>query len=367
MQVMILSCNTGEGHNSCAKAMKEVYDAHGEECVIYDALRFISPGVSRFLAWGHVFLYRHMPWFFNWGYGFAERHPGSFEEGTILYRLFAKGADHLMEEIQRAGFGAVICTHPMAALILTEVQKKYALPVKTAFVATDYTCSPSVKNGKLDWYFIPDESLKAEFLCTNIPEENMVVSGIPIRQVFYERTDKTAARKELGLPETGKHVVLMCGSMGCGPMEELVGTLEEVLPEDAVLTVVCGRNDKLKSRLEQRYGFDKQIRICGFVKNVFRLLDSADLYLTKPGGISTSEAAAKNVPMVLINAVAGCEAYNRQFYVERGYAKSGAGRKEIREICESILTEESVYQAWKQHLMQQEKRNASMVIYETMK
>lgn len=66
MRVLILSCNTGEGHNSCAKAIKEVFDAKGETCVIEDSLRFISEKTTRFISWGHVFVYRNIPWLFNW-------------------------------------------------------------------------------------------------------------------------------------------------------------------------------------------------------------------------------------------------------------------------------------------------------------
>ena len=130
MRVMILSCNTGEGHNSCAGAIKEVYDACGEECAIYDALRFISPNVSRFMAWGHVFMYRHMPWFFNWGYGFAERHPGAFDEGALLYRFFSMGVERLHKEIREKEYDTVICTHPFSALMMTQVQKRFEYLMK---------------------------------------------------------------------------------------------------------------------------------------------------------------------------------------------------------------------------------------------
>ena len=59
----ILSCNTGEGHNSCAKAIQETYAAHDETCDIVDALQFISKRETgvRTKSWtmpiGRVFVY----------------------------------------------------------------------------------------------------------------------------------------------------------------------------------------------------------------------------------------------------------------------------------------------------------------------
>ena len=151
MRVLILSCNTGEGHNSCAKAIKEVYDNKGDDCVITDALNFISEKTSRFISWGHVFVYRNLPWLFNWGYGFTEKHTGVFKESNMMYNFFGKGADNLYKFIVRGTYDTVICTHPFASLMLTEAQRRYQMPIKTAFVATDYTCSPSVKDSVLDY------------------------------------------------------------------------------------------------------------------------------------------------------------------------------------------------------------------------
>ncbi len=84
MKTLILSCNTGEGHNSCAKAIKEYYDTVGDECVIKDGLEFISPKVSNFISWGHTFIYRHLPLLFKYGYVYIEKHPTMFKEGSFV-------------------------------------------------------------------------------------------------------------------------------------------------------------------------------------------------------------------------------------------------------------------------------------------
>ena len=367
MRVLLLSANTGEGHNSCAKAIKEVFDLKDETCVLEDGLRFISEKTSRFLSWGHVFVYRNLPWLFNFGYGFTEKHVSSFKEGSAFYNLFAKGADRLYEYIIHGAYDTVIATHPFTAIILTAMQKKYHLPIKTALVATDYTCSPSVKDSDLDYYFIPDEKVAHEFLCPHIPKEKMIVSGIPIRQMFYKSTEKDTAKTTIGIPTDHTHMVMMCGSMGCGPIKKLTEILTDRLKDDFKLTVVCGTNEKLKAQLEKKYGSRKNLQIKGFVTDMSLLLDSADLYLTKAGGISVSEAATKNLPMIFIKAVAGCEDYNSRFFCELGGAVSGKDLKELVSICTCIMRDNSVLENMIASLSNRNNYNASECIYNTVK
>ena len=367
MRVLILSCNTGEGHNSCAKAIKEVFDSKDEYCVVEDGLRFISHNTSRFISWGHIWIYRHIPWFFNWGYGFAENHIRVFEEQNILYNLFACGAEKLNQYILADNFDTVISTHPFTALTMTEVKRRYQLKVKTVFVATDYTCSPSVKDSELDYYFIPNENLIGDFECLHIPKEKIICSGIPIRQMFYKSTEKCAAKNQFQTSSEDKHIVMMCGSMGCGPIDELVGALTKEIQSGMTLTVVCGTNDKLKAQLESNYGNLHNLHILGFVKDMSALLDSADLYLTKAGGISVSEAATKSVPMVFINAVAGCETYNADFYSELGCGIKTATVDEAVAVCKTFMTDGNQYNKMKNAFDSFSMPNAALCIYNALK
>lgn len=99
MKTLILSCNTGEGHNSCAKAVKEYYDSQEEICIIKDGLEFISPKVSCFMSWGHSYVYRHLPWLFRFGYGYTERHPAVFHDSSGVYKFMTQGTQRMYEYI----------------------------------------------------------------------------------------------------------------------------------------------------------------------------------------------------------------------------------------------------------------------------
>ena len=296
MNALILSCNTGEGHNSCARAIKDCFERHGDSCRIEDALGFISKGASRFISRWHVRMYRHMPWLFRLGYRFSENHPGRLDDGTLPYRFIGEGTEALCRYIIQNHIDTVICPHVFSAIMVTELREKYpSLQFKSCFIATDYTCSPGTESISTDLFFVPDKSVVDNDLL--VSPEQVLDSGMPVRACFYESAGKKQAREQLGYDAEGRHLLMMCGSMGCGPMKELASLLASRLREGQTLTIVCGTNKKLFRWMNKNFHGRRDIHVIEYTNDISLLMDSADLYLTKPGGLSTSEAAVKDLPM----------------------------------------------------------------------
>ena len=339
MRVLILSCNTGEGHNSCSAAIQECFEAQGVHCEVTDALRFISRGASALFAKAHVAMYRHFPALFRHGYKFLENHPGVFREKAPVHRFLTVGARRLSRFISDGKFDAVICTHVLSALILTDVLRRDPLPVRTAFVATDYTCSPSMDRSALDRYFIPDASLASEFLVGGIRAEQLIPGGIPVRSEFYRCSDRETAGAAFGIPRGHRHMMMMCGSMGCGPIRQLTKLLSRLLTPQQHLSVLCGTNKRLFQQMKRRYADRANIHIYDYVPDISMLMDSVDLYLTKPGGLSTTEASVKCLPMVMVDAVAGCEAHNRRYFLNTGLGVTADRPKELAKLCAELLSD----------------------------
>ncbi|MBQ7097913.1 MAG: polysaccharide biosynthesis protein [Clostridia bacterium] len=319
-KVLVLSCSTGQGHDSCAKAVKEYFDEQNVCCEVRDALEFDSKRLAWFMSWGHSFMYRHMPWLFKKGYSYSENHPSVFKESSLVFRILTSGTDKIYDYIAEGGFDTIICTHVFSAMILTYMQKQHPMDVKTSFVATDYTCSPSMEKSDLQYYFIPHESLTEEFMRCGIPKERIIPVGIPVRTDFVRRTDRREAKQLLEINPDSKHMLIMCGSMGCGPIAKTVVKLSKIIPDDVEVTVVCGTNKSLFKKLLKKYRHDERIHIVGYTDKISLYMDATDLYLTKPGGISSTEAAMKCVPMLLADVVAGCELHNMKFFGDMGAA-----------------------------------------------
>ncbi len=367
MRTLILSCSTGGGHNSCADAIKEVYDSVGDYCVITEALNFVNPNFKSLICSGHSFLYRRMPFTFSLLYNYLESSDKHMGNNTLIYAMLSKGVSKLAKYIQSGNYDSVICTHVFAALMLTEAIKRYKLVLSTAFVTTDYTCYPGVKHTRLDRYFIPDESLKALFACETITFDRIIPCGIPIKQELYYKQDKHYAKKKMGVQYNHKHLLIMGGSMGCGRMYKLTSYMQKYIPNDIDITVVCGTNKSLKRKLLKRFGESSVLHIKGYVNDMSLLYDSVDLCITKPGGLTTTELMNKCVPMILVNTVSGCEKYNLKYFLGKSCAKTAKGNKAIAYLAGRLLMNDIECERMKTAMFKHSGINSAMIIHSVMK
>ena len=350
MKVLILSCNTGSGHNACAAAIQDELSLRRVPSDIRDALAFVSKEVSKFISQGHVWLYRNMPKLYGEGYSYAEKHPGTMDEASAAYHLLSIGVRRLRACLVSQGYTHAVCTHLFPAMMLTQLQRSDPMPLVTAFIATDYTASPGYESISSDWRFIPDASLFGEFHREDLPDGRLVATGIPVRRHFFPLEDKAAAKQLIGVDPAHRHLLVMSGSMGCGPLKQVLERLVPGLPDDTDVSVICGTNQKLSRRLNRLFGENPRVHIHDYVDDVALFMDSADLYLTKPGGVSVSEAIVKKLPMLLMPAVEGCESHNLDFCVGAGMAVSRERPEALAEACLRLLRDEPALAAMRQKL-----------------
>ncbi|NLN23198.1 MAG: hypothetical protein GX164_03990 [Clostridiales bacterium] len=324
MKVLILSENTGEGHNSTAVAIKEALAEVGTDCDIQNALSLQSVRLSKFISNSHSFCYKYIPRLYGIGYMYEEK------KHNKLSSIKTKAARRLYETVVAGGYEAVICVHVFGAIIYTEAKKNFGLSVPGYFVATDYTCSPGVNLTDMNAYFIPHRHCAHDFIRKGVPEEKLVVSGIPVRRTFLYKTDKAVARAELGLPVEGIIVLLAFGSIGCGPILEIYKLLISRLPKDVTIVVITGRNKRIYNKLtEGNINTPKNVHIVGYTDKMMLYMDAADFFMTKSGGLSTTEAIAKGIPLFCIDAVPGCETRNYEFFTKHNYVLYGKTNDEL--------------------------------------
>ena len=295
MRVLILTCNTGGGHNAVAAALRDSLQRCGASCDVMDGLGFISKKASKFVSKWHTRFYRR-------------------------YRYIARGARRLGRTLQSGGYDAVVCVHVIPAMMMTALKQAWSACPVFCFVATDYTCSPTVGACTPDICVIPHQELADEFVSCGIARDTLLPAGIPVRSAFRQRGDRAAARRALGLPETGRHIVLMSGSIGCGPMGDVAEDLDMRMADGDFATVLCGSNKQMRYALELRRLY--RVEAVGFTTQVQLYMDSADVLVSKPGGISITEAGTRGVPLLLADMVGGCETRNEAFFTAHGWAAS---------------------------------------------
>jgi processive 1,2-diacylglycerol beta-glucosyltransferase len=188
------------------------------------------------------------------------------------------------------------------------------------FIMTDYTCIPFLQETDLDYYIIPHEHLIEEFVEKGLPRDKIVPIGIPVdEKKFTTRLLKSKARALLihsyiNLRSDGHWYLVMSGSMGFGNVEQLIKQLiKDIRPEDSIVCV-CGRNESLLHSLQEQFAEQGQLCLLGFTNQVSVLMDAADVIFTKPGGITSTEAIVKNIPLIHTHPIPGLENHNAHFF-----------------------------------------------------
>lgn len=330
MKVLILSCDTGEGHNSAGRALLDYFSRRGVESEMLNGLKFYPRVLSALISKGHVFVYRKLPFLFGAGYRMEERHTS-----RLMIQGIEKAAESLYNYVVGGEYDALLCVHPFTALMATKARRSFGLRIPMYFFATDYTCSPSVNETQMDAYFIP-RGTRAEFIACGLPEGRLVESGIPVMEAFHAPRSREDARRTLGIKPEERVLLLTCGSMGCGPIEELVETLARRMTPNTRLIAVCGSNKKLYAALCDRK-LPRNIWVLGYTQQMLQLMDAADVFLSKPGGLSSTEAMVKGLPMVAINAVPGCETRNLEFFLKKGYVTTAEGVEALADRALHLL------------------------------
>ena len=367
MRVLILSSINGGGHTASARALKELFEAHGAVCDIEDCLSFISENISQTIAKSHSFVYRHVPRMFDYGYRQAEKHSETLMEHHNGRRMLRLGCRNLARFIKARNYDTVVCTHVFAALMVTDVRRKYGFNLRTGVVETDYTVTPGAQAGELDWHFVPAKSLVEPLAQLGVNREKIIPSGIPVRADFLKKADIAEIRRDAGLPEDCLHLLVMGGSMGAGPVPELVAELLREMDDRTRLSIICGTNKTLMKELKELYSAETRLKIYGFSENIAHLMASADLLLTKPGGITVTEAMISRLPMVLMNTVAGCESYNLDFFVGIGGACTADTPQALVKLCLDCLHDESRRAAMAQALDGVAREHDQEVIWQKIK
>ena len=308
MRILLLSCDTGGGHISAAVAIRSYCEQKNIVCDIRNALLFVSKPHSKVISKGHSYIYRHFPRSFGMGYRRAEKHPPRF-----IYDQMALGAKRFAAYVKENHYDAIVSVHIFGSMLVTEARKKYGVTIPHYAVNTDYALCPGSDMVDARRTFIAAEQMRAAYLGIGLPDESVITSGIPVREEFFRVPDKQTARRNLGLPEQSKVVLLFTGSIGCGKLHRKAPILERKLPNDTHFVIICGNNRRLYNRLKKICG--PNTTILGYTDRVPEYMAAADLCVTKPGGLSTTEMMVVGLPMVLILAVPGCETRNMEHFV----------------------------------------------------
>lgn len=319
MEVLILSCGMGGGHNSAGQAVAEQLQRRGHSVTFMNAYDLKGRKTSAFINNAYIRIAQRVPWLFGAIYflGDAYRH---LPIQSPVYWANGKMAGYVERLLEEHHFDAIVASHTFPAQTLTKM-KREGLPLpRTFFVATDYTCTPFEEESDCDYTVIPSPELTDEFCHYGFGKERLLPFGIPVRQEFAGDISRDEARKKLGWNPDSFVVLLSGGSIGAGQISTAIKVLRPFLSGDSrrQLIVVCGNNRRLYERLCRTCAGCNQITLLEKTEQMADLMHGCDVFISKPGGLSSTEAAAAGVPLIHISPIPGCESHNFRFFAAHG-------------------------------------------------
>ena len=323
-RVLLLSASSGAGHVRAAQALEKAFASRGD-CLVehIDAIEYVSKLFQRIYDDAYITMVRHAPDLMGLLYNQTDEPWRNPRRRLALDRL---NTGPMIRMLQRVQPDLCVATHFLPAEIIAWLIAKRKLRAHNAIVVTDYDVHAMWLCKTVDRYYVAREEA-AEYLANiGVPREIVRVTGIPIDPCFSVPGNRSTIRSRLGLDAGAKVILISAGGYGVGPIEQLVEDLL-ALQEPWQIVAIAGKAEKVKARLEEISKRAGKLpggarRLCpvGFTTEMDQYMAAADLLVGKAGGLTTSEALARELPMALIQPIPGQEERNADHLLEGGAA-----------------------------------------------
>lgn len=337
-KVLILSCGTGGGHNSAARAVREYLLEKNVEADFIEYLEITSKKIKDKINELYISSTHNNGVVFEKIYGLGKLYQKTKLKSPI-YQLNWLNRNRLYEYIKENGYNYIVATHLFPAQALTAIKKEHEIHFMA--VATDYVSIPFWEETDPDYFIIPNKDLIKDFEEKGIAKEKLLPLGIPVGKAFETKYDKDNVKKTLKLNLNEKYILILTGSMGFGNVTQM---LEKLLNEvkDVNFIVSCGTNKKLYDDLKAKYKNTNNVIIIPYTKNINTYMKASDIILSKPGGLTTTEIATLRKPFIHTMPIPGCENDNANFFANRKMSLKCDTIDEVVEKTKELILNEKL-------------------------
>jgi processive 1,2-diacylglycerol beta-glucosyltransferase len=317
-RVLVLSASVGAGHTMAADAVAAAFRARPDvdEVMQLDVLRTTNEVYRLLYDDGYFALVKSVPWLVGWGYDKSDQPFNMARALKAWDRINNLDTVRVIKEFRPT---TVVCTHFLPQRIVSLLVSQGTLRCSVSAVTTDYDFQGLWLSGAFTRMFVARPETRDHLVAIGVPEQRVTVSGIPVRAGLGHPVDRAAVLRKHRLRADLPTVLISAGAAGGDYVRAIVGQVQRI-PTPHQTVVVCGRNAALKAAIDAETFDDDAVRVLGYTDDMPELLDVADLFVGKPGGLSSAECMAAGLPMALVNPIPGQETRNSDYLLEEGAA-----------------------------------------------
>lgn len=312
MKIMLLTAATGGGHLRAAHAVEEyIRENTSYEVVTVDALKAVGRFLDKTVCDSYLFMAKKVPTLFGRLY---KRTNKQTHFANLVPKLSGLFSGMLLPAIADQQPDVIITTHPFATEMVSDLKEDGLITAPLVCIITDYGVHRAYIADRVDAYVVASEDMIPQLRRLGVEQEKIFPFGIPVHDVFFDEGDREATLSELKLDPGLKTVLFMAGSFGVSNIIKLYRELDETEMKMQII-VITGRNQKLYDAFEKELAVGSHIptRLIFFTSEVEKYMKASDLLVTKPGGLTVSEALACGLPMAVFDAIPGQEEDNADF------------------------------------------------------
>jgi processive 1,2-diacylglycerol beta-glucosyltransferase len=336
-RIAIITLGVGSGHLRAAEVLQRALQDGGEpvEVKVLDVLEMAKSWFLWLYVRPYWWMLRHAPGLWR---RLFERRQREFHRATAPHWVFRRGCREAFRQLKAFSPHLIIATEIGAAEIAALGRREGCFNASVLAVLTDFQTEPPWVQPEIDVYCVGSDEARAQLIHWGVSPNRVLLCGIPVDPAFALAFDKADLLQSLGLDARRPVVLVMGGGMGPAPLDKVVEMLELCgLPLQVL--VVAGHDRELRQRLEGLKGkLALHLQVFGWTDAVPELMAVADLLITKPGGLTTSEALAARLPMVLTYPIPGPEERHVRYLIQHGVAMEAKTSEQIPQLVYRLLS-----------------------------
>jgi processive 1,2-diacylglycerol beta-glucosyltransferase len=362
-RILITSVKAGAGHVKAAEALEAAFTLKYPSFTVrnVDLLDYSSYLARQFYGKTYIDVVKKLPELYGYLYKNYKGLQGLAGPRLMFDRLNAAGYLDLVDDFEP---DTVIATHFIAAALAADYRDRKRKTFPVFVTITDYEIHPLwvIRTAEIERYCVAHEEMKNHLKLLGVPEERVIIAGIPINPRFVEKKDPTALKTKYGIKDTSPVVLLVAGSFGTTPIGDIIDQFK-VIPSDFQLIVVCGKNKRLYEKIRAKQSTEPRIKLVyEFIDFVDELMRVSDILISKPGGITTSESLAIGLPMLLVDPIPGQEEANVDYFLEKGVGLKARNPESLIFKLGEVLSHPERIQTMRQNIASIAKPQAAFTV-----